>query len=290
MSAIRHSDAGPTTPLGSVTYGQVGILLELMLRGERTHFSKCDFCQSLNHRSATRCQGCHGRLTASYTEPASAIEDAAARRPLAEPRQVREFANLALWVLAMPLLLFVGFLLWQQAHGRHAAPVDVREARAATSNAAPTASGAPAVAAAVVAPPAAASVPSSEAQAVVSAPAALAAQAPVMPSATMSAAAAAEAAAVPMPADPAAVAEPLKPRPSRSRMASAAARAGYDPTAACEGESFFFRAICVNRRCAEAQNAHNPRCFDAVRQRRIDEARRNPTMMSRAGAAGINPV
>ncbi len=69
------------------------------------------------------------------------------------------------------------------------------------------------------------------------------------------------------------------PQAPRWRIARSAAHSGADPTASCNGEMFLLRAMCLNRQCAEPQNAAHSRCIGVVRQRRIDEARRNPTLV-----------
>jgi hypothetical protein len=70
--------------------------------------------------------------------------------------------------------------------------------------------------------------------------------------------------------------------PTRTRKVAAQtapSRAERDPLAACSGSNFFARAICVNSRCADPRSAHLGQCREAIRQRQIDEARRNPNLM-----------
>jgi hypothetical protein len=68
------------------------------------------------------------------------------------------------------------------------------------------------------------------------------------------------------------------PRPARA-VQPAVVRRSEDPVAGCSGGNFFSRAICVNSRCADPKAARLGACREAVRQRRIDEARRNPTLV-----------
>jgi hypothetical protein len=77
-----------------------------------------------------------------------------------------------------------------------------------------------------------------------------------------------------------------KPQP---KLASAPARNApralargtdsWGPVASCGGLNFFSRAVCVNNVCAQPGMSRSGQCVDAVRQRRLDEARRNPTLM-----------
>ena len=53
-----------------------------------------------------------------------------------------------------------------------------------------------------------------------------------------------------------------------------------DPIGACRTMNFFARAICMNNSCALRQNARHASCAPVVAQRRLDEARRNLTMMN----------
>ncbi|MEJ7687450.1 MAG: hypothetical protein WKG52_10890 [Variovorax sp.] len=70
------------------------------------------------------------------------------------------------------------------------------------------------------------------------------------------------------------------PRPQSARRArvSGVGPASDGPLARCAGLNFFSRAICMNDSCAVRANGRHPQCADVVRQRRIDEARRNPLM------------
>ncbi len=49
--------------------------------------------------------------------------------------------------------------------------------------------------------------------------------------------------------------------------------------ASCGTLNFLSRAVCMNNVCAQPGLTNSRSCADAVRQRRIDEARRNPTLM-----------
>ncbi|SDD25000.1 hypothetical protein SAMN05444679_1095 [Variovorax sp. CF079] len=73
------------------------------------------------------------------------------------------------------------------------------------------------------------------------------------------------------------------PRRSSSAHASAApllARAGArGPSAKCTGLSFVFRAVCMNYACAQPSARRSLQCVEPLRQRRLDEARRNPLLL-----------
>jgi hypothetical protein len=262
MSAFPTAGSNGMRP--AIAYGQLGILLELLWRGEETIFAKCDFCQTLNHRFALRCDACSGKLPAAYGAARSLAQDAPTARwtPRGRPagRSAREMANVLVWVLAMPVLLFVGFVLWQQAWMKGAHTVSSpAESVATTVDAAPSASLPGAVAPLIVADP-------------------QALEAEGAPDRTR------EAAASSRPARQAEAREPVaaarRPSARHDRLPAVAAwRPESDPTAACEGRMFFLRAICLNQRCAEPENARHPRCVAVVRQRLIDEARRNPTLV-----------
>lgn len=69
------------------------------------------------------------------------------------------------------------------------------------------------------------------------------------------------------------------PRKASNGSRSRAVRATSDPLAACRDQVFFARAICINTRCAEPGASRFGQCRQALRQRKIDEARRNPTLV-----------
>jgi len=53
-----------------------------------------------------------------------------------------------------------------------------------------------------------------------------------------------------------------------------------DPLASCRPLNFFARAICMNDTCAQRQFARHSACGTVLAQRRVDEARRNPTLLN----------
>jgi hypothetical protein len=53
----------------------------------------------------------------------------------------------------------------------------------------------------------------------------------------------------------------------------------WGAVASCGGLNFLSRAVCMNNVCAQPGMSRSGQCVDAVRQRRLDEARRNPTLV-----------
>jgi hypothetical protein len=95
---------------------------------------------------------------------------------------------------------------------------------------------------------------------------------------------------------PTADAEPAAVTPERSRVTSGKtsrrsssaratsapllARAGVrGPLAKCTALSFVFRAVCTNYACAQPSARRSLQCAEPLRQRRLDEARRNPLLL-----------
>ncbi|MEP6721662.1 MAG: hypothetical protein ABJA77_09480 [Variovorax sp.] len=56
-------------------------------------------------------------------------------------------------------------------------------------------------------------------------------------------------------------------------------RGTWGQLASCNSLNFISRAICMNNTCAQPALGRSRSCADAVRQRRIDEARRNPMLV-----------
>ncbi|MEO5737982.1 MAG: hypothetical protein ABIQ82_11040 [Variovorax sp.] len=56
-------------------------------------------------------------------------------------------------------------------------------------------------------------------------------------------------------------------------------RGTWSQLASCSSLNFISRAICMNNTCAQPALGRSRSCADAVRQRRIDEARRNPMLV-----------
>lgn len=261
--AMPETFTWPPRP-GGIAFVQVGDLVEMLLHSKKTLFATCEFCQSVNHLSDARCRTCGGALPPRDeldTRPAEpgAVDQSG---PSSEARSLRNVMQLA---LLPPLLLFAAFAAW---HASRAAPAPQPGAAATRLYAQPKAvQAAPRVAAARTR------------------------TTPVEPGLSLGPnevlLSSARAATPPVAnAFDSAASEPLLapadvPPASRSRKATAtaSARPGRDPLADCNASNFFARAICINTRCAEPKTAQLGQCREAIRQRRIDEARRNPSLM-----------
>ncbi|MES1265760.1 MAG: hypothetical protein ABUU24_08940, partial [Variovorax sp.] len=224
-------------------------------------FATCEFCQTVNHQSDARCRTCGCPLPVR-DEADPAPEPRAVRQRAAPAPAVKSLTNVMRLALLPPLLLFVGFAGWYQARLPGTAP----QAAVAAAVAAP-------------APPHAAAKPKPKPK-----PSRLAAGdlglsegEVAIVSGSGSPAALADEEAEPSQAVAAESNAPTRTRKVATQ--SAAVRAGRNPLAACSGSNFFARAICVNSRCADPRSAHLGQCREAIRQRQIDEARRNPSLM-----------
>ena len=239
-------------------YVQVGDVVSLMLNRGGVAFGTCEFCQTVNHGGALRCRTCGGALTSSHEE-----EDAAAPVGRPEPAALREYRDVSdaralcsalLLVLVPSLLLFTTFASWHQIRTAAKPPqTSTTIARQGPQNA-------------WTQPPngLAAHDRHTRERAASSHP-------QLQPIAHESSEPTAEAA---LPA-------PSKSPTSRPKAVSpvSGSRGERDPLAACSGRHFIARAVCVNNQCAEPRMGQLPQCKEALRQRRIDESRRNPTLM-----------
>lgn len=249
MFAVPESFTWPVRRR-AVAYVQVGDYLEMLLHRKSSAFSACEFCQTVNHSAAGRCRTCGGTLPAISDDAPSEANEPPPRARSTGSLEARSLRNALLMVLLPPLFLFAAFVAWYQLRAQTQIQTQPPTAR----------SGLPYAAAAV--PPKArpsqldARLPSLETQRIAQ-DELDAAQLP------------------PSPATP----EPKSASHRYKALPSSALRLQQDPVASCGGGNFFSRAICINSRCAEPKAARLESCRDAVRQRRIDEARRNPTLM-----------
>ncbi len=270
----------------------------------------CGTCHAFNRDSAKFCSGCTGRLSASHAsgrgDLASDKTDvrtstakgsgelsagASTTMPRAELEQaVQAFRLPIVWSTIVVVLLLVAFTSWYAGYAS--------QARRPTS--------APAVAPMVVASPLAPSAPRGIPDTLVTDDAANQRD---LRTTTEAASEAETPAPAPVPRTRAHTqkAPPTKPRGMRSRPAGLLVRvesvapvapveptalvgstarvasprqASSSPLAHCVGFNFFERAICLNNRCAQASGANHPECAEILRQRRLDEARRNPTLIN----------
>ena len=265
----------PPRPPSSAAFGGVIELSQLWMgTDEDSGPVVCISCRTINRASAKVCKGCDGRLPAFYAAgggsdagEAPPSGDAPVRaEPLPTPRARAVFPALAqwstvVWVAAALLVLYAAFGLWYTAYS-----ASVRRppgpAQLSLQAAAPAPDPAPASARTIDAlnitlQPEAASdlrvgVPAPAPQPAVRAPVQQARA--DLPRKALSAST-----------------EPLAPA---SRLRS------WDPLAACRGLNLFARAICMNNSCAQRASAGHPQCVQVLRQRRLDEARRNPTLVN----------
>ncbi|HET7836676.1 MAG TPA: hypothetical protein VFL43_12740 [Variovorax sp.] len=238
-----------------VAYVQVGDLVEMWVRRAPSDFATCEFCQTVNHQSDARCRTCGCPLPVG-DEADPAPEPCAVRQRAAPAPAVKSLTNVMRLALLPPLLLFVGFAGWYQSRLPGTSP----QAAVAAAVAAPV-------------PPRAAHEPSRLAAGDLG----LSAGEVAIVSHSRSPAALADEEAEPAQAVAAESSAPTRTR--KVAVQSAAVRAERNPLAACSGSNFFARAICVNSRCADPRSAHLGQCREAIRQRQIDEARRNPSLM-----------
>ncbi|MGK6308092.1 hypothetical protein [Variovorax sp. DT-64] len=246
-------------PVPAVAFGS---LLDLMrLRSEPAQAEVCEACQTINARHARFCKACDGKLPAyfatadgeTHSSPLVTGDDVPARGS-----RYPVFALIGLWGTVTAVALFL-------AHG----PRDVGAPSRPLEHAALPAPIERVVA--LVDPPAAAET-ARLAQGL--APVA-ATQADATP---------------PLPAPEAAATNPVRESPATARAARTSsppaakpgpvrsARVGT-PVARCGGLNFVARAVCMNQQCARPEMRRSAQCVETVRQQRLDEARRNPTLM-----------
>lgn len=265
----------------AIAFVQLGDLVEMVFRSKQVHFAACEFCQTVNHDSDPRCRTCGGLLPPRDVRDTEAAADSIALEPLrfvrpgSAPTPLRNVLKLA---ILPPLLLFAAFALWHAAR----TPAPRQQPNAPLATLSPSGPAASAARRAAAPPahlaPAAASMATATAY---GAPASAWAE-----PRTGQSEIALSLPGVPASAGSAEDSAPLTPAErapaSRARRAApqaAAAPAGRDPLAACSGSNFFSRAICINTRCADPKLEQTSQCREARRQRQIDEARRNPTLM-----------
>ncbi|WP_218509186.1 hypothetical protein [Variovorax sp. dw_308] len=256
MAAAMSSPSRTSAP--AIAFGDV---LDLARWRSRSPRSVCEACQTINLGSRRYCKGCTGRLPAYYTTSENAALQQAARHGLvATPTQARRrpLASGCMGAFLIAVAAIAGLPLIESS------PTDASAERAVLQPLAPIAL-----------------------QDQVAVPVT------VQPEPTTHAAAIE---AVPEPAFSAAeeedetIADSPVERPSRK--AAMVRRQAVSPPqhvpgtqsasaqlARCDEMNFFARAMCVNRTCAQPSAARATSCAQPIRQRRLDEARRNPTLV-----------
>lgn len=258
MSTDNAIAVWPESASQADAYVQVGDVVSLMLNRKGVAFGTCEFCQTVNHGGALRCRTCGGTLTSSHEE-----EDAAApvdRPEQATPRERRELSDAralcsALRLVLVPsLLLFTAFASWHQIRTAAKPP---QTSATVTLQGSPNAWSQPANGLAARDRHTMGRAASSPSR--------------LQPIAHESSESKAGAALPTTSKSPSS-----RPKPISSTSSS---RGERDSLAACSGRHFIARAVCVNTQCAEPGMGQLPQCKEALRQRRIDESRRNPTLM-----------
>jgi hypothetical protein len=256
----------------AVAYAQVGDFFKMFVQHRESDFVACEFCRTMNSLDAVRCATCGGSLTPPSDEAPSPDPVKPARNSFSDARALRSVLTM---VLIPPLLLFIGFAAWHQLQFENHEP-------AATLARAVPSSAASANPIAVVSPQQkiVADLLASRNTTVGPEPVrgvALPATPPEVQAQAPEQEASDRASIVWVPVPPTRAA---KSAPGRTKEAAvASARHGQNFLAECSTRSFLARAVCINNRCAEPGAARLGQCREAVRQRRIDEARRNPMLM-----------
>jgi hypothetical protein len=235
----------------------VSLLDFARFRIDRSEAELCEACNTINSDAARFCKGCNCKLPAYYaTTTASEPSTGPARVGYPLARQARGFVLTMLWVVPMIAMLLVAGGLWL-AGPTSAGALAVRTAQ-------PFQALQPLAAIVSAAQPAAA-----EVRTVVVEPA------PGDELAAFRTDAAAETDPFATPAETRAA---RRASPPQGRTASP--RTGMSsPQASCGGLNFLSHAICMNSACAQPGMSRSAQCADALRQRKLDEARRNPTLV-----------
>ncbi|MEJ8855557.1 hypothetical protein WKW79_13310 [Variovorax robiniae] len=251
MMAVAISPSSRTSTPG-IAFGD---LLDLARWGSRAPRSVCEACQTINLASRRYCKGCTGKLPAYYatSEPPSA----SAQGPVPIKARRIPLASSCMGAFLIIIAAAAGIPLGesspsaspaQRAMLQPLAPVELPEQAAVPVTVQPE--------------------PTTHA---------------MVESAPEPAFSATEE------EEEESIAESPAERPSRKaaavrRQAAAPQHAPSSQSASaqlarCDEMNFFARAMCVNRTCAQPGAARASSCAQPIRQRRLDEARRNPTLV-----------
>ncbi|WP_162566338.1 hypothetical protein [Variovorax sp. SRS16] len=239
-------------------YIQIGDLLRMLLSG-RPELTTCNFCQTVNDGSEKSCAGCGWKLQKSF-ENSSAISSFSSG--FLKEANLSALASNALRVVLVPLLIFAGFGFWFLFHSTARWAPDPLMVPSMVLPREITPSTAHEIEKESVIESAASKYAilgdRSDARKEEEAVGLTEAKAGIIKK------------SISHPA--------YKSRPGKltsSRGMSPAYQGFRKPSPGCGSLNFLARAICINNRCAEPHPAQQLQCRDAVRQRRIDEARRN---------------
>lgn len=252
----------PLRPSQPVAFGD--LIDFARYRRSRSTADVCDACNTINPASANFCKGCSGKMPAFYASTGDQSADRpVGQRTAAAVRWFRGLAPVGDWTAALLLMLCAAFGPWLVG----AALIGAMP---------PVASPAPQV-------PHATALAEAEAAALMT----------TLSQTDLPARSVAEAGTKAEPAVSTEVANtavshatlrespppPSAVTPARVAPRAAPARAApLGPVAACEGLDFLSRAICMNNRCAKRALSSTAQCAPVNRQRRMDEARRNPQL------------
>ncbi len=280
MVALTARFVTPRMPVAAPAFGGLVDLCKIFFQLGRSMPVVCAECQTINRFSAKVCKGCDGKLPAFYTasDPHAMAPSGTFGAPVRAPSGALALAVPARWVtvawIAGALIaLFGAFGLWYAMHASVARPVPAQFAPLAPM---------PVARAAESVPPAADPALAADVLKAIAPPTQTLVDGPVeapspSPIAQPAARAPIEArAAEPRPEARRRAAVP--PVEQRSAPVPRAVAAG--PLAMCGELNFFARAICLNNTCAQPASARHPQCVQVLRQRRLDEARRNPTLFN----------
>jgi hypothetical protein len=283
MTAIPIPTSFVTPPASTPSQAFGGVLELSQLLMTTSNDSKpvvCTECRTINLASAKLCKGCDGKLPAYYaasdaggdTTPDPKVSRA---EPAPEPRvrtYVKRFApwSTVMWAAVVLVGFYVAFGLW---YAFYSASTRMPSQPLAASVSAPKA---------VVHAPISAQTPEPNAVRAAdalnvtlqSAPAANHVPPEAAPAVPQMVVAPVRVARADLPRAAPSASSPPRPTPASY------ARGGSDPLAMCRGRDPFTRAICMNNSCAQRASASHPGCADVLRQRRLDEARRNPTLLN----------
>lgn len=265
MVTVSTTFFTPVRPAATAVFGGPIDISRLLFLGRRSMPVVCGACQTMNRRRAKTCKACAGKLPAYYATVGHEPASDAATRPAVSPTAPRSVAVAAhwrnvLWAAVAVVTLLSAFGLW---YAHHTSSLRQGMATDAALRARPPAPGHAAL---------------SETEKTFGVePVRTAVAAPV------------EASRPAPEADPA----PAQRRPPVPRVGKTAVSHGgasvngsslhhveSDPLAGCRALHFLGRAVCMNNSCAQRGLAHHPQCAQVQRQRRLDEARRNPTLLN----------
>lgn len=255
----------PLNPVPAVAFGDF-VDFARYLRS-RSAADVCDACNTINPASATFCKGCSGKMPAFYAAMERHRDDTPAKRSaVAAVRSHRGLAFMAYGLAGVLLVLGAAFGPWLvgatlmtylEPHDRQvpAAMAAAQEADFEPVSMVFDRDSVPLDAGAGAGEVAAPLFGNTDAE----------------PSPRPSVAARTEHRAVPAGA-------PLQPRAPVARTPRGGTVTSTASIGACGDLDFLSRAICLNNRCAQGALSHSAQCAPVLRQRRIDEARRNPLL------------